>query len=115
MLNDVEGFFMEVIANTSVIQEFDLGPLPPGTDVYATISLSHLNTTFSSKSDESTFAATAYVESWTVYNPDGTESARAPELHFAQNAVAVFNCARIKFVLAGKAVAAVAQINAFTF
>jgi hypothetical protein len=114
MLNRVDGYWIEIIApKFFLVQEFTLDPLPPGTNVYANISLSDVNTLFEASDPDPKFAATAFIESWTFYKPDGSESAPEPGMGFNQNAVAVENCARIKFALVGQRVAAIAQINIF--
>jgi len=116
MVSRIDGYWMEVIAPIFFFQEFTLDPLPPGTNVYASISLSDVNTLFAGNTPDPTFVATAYIESWTFYQPDGTESdPQTGNLLFNQNAVWVENCARIKFALFRERVVASAQINVFTF
>ena len=116
MLTSVNGYWMEVVAPSFFFtQTFTLDPLPPGTNVYANISLSDLNTIFEAKDPDPSYVATAYIDSWTTYQPDGTESAPQTGSGFSQNAVAVENCARINFSLVGERVVAIAQVNIFTF
>jgi hypothetical protein len=115
MLTTVTGFWLRIIARSSFVsQEFTLGPLPPGTNVYANISLNELNTYFDTDTTNSKFSATGYIPFWTHYREDGTESDQIESMGFNQNAVQVNNCARIWFVLEGIQVAASAQVNIFT-
>jgi hypothetical protein len=116
MLNDVSGYWISAYAPYFFEIDYTLGPLPAGTNVYASIALSQVDTApFQSESTEG-FYATAYVQSWTYYLADGTESPPQGEVaNFAQNAVSVINCARITFTLVVSATAAIAQINSFTF
>jgi hypothetical protein len=117
MLTSVTGYWLRIIAPTSnfIGEEFVLGPLPPGTNVYASISLNELNTYFNASSTEPKFSATSYIPFWTHYKADGTESDQIESMGFNQNAVAVENCARIWFVLEGIYVAASALVNVFTY
>jgi hypothetical protein len=117
MLKTSGHYCLEVIAPGSLIVErLTLNPFPPGTNVYASISLSGINTLFEGASERDPhFTAVAYVESWTFYQTDGTESGpQTVTNQFTQNAVMVENCARITFALAGAGVNAFAQINVFT-
>src|SRR5437763_12014592 len=97
MLNRIDGYWILIIAPSFFVQRFTLDPLPAGTNVYATISLSDVNTLFAANDPDPKFATTAFVESWTFYRPDGTESEPQVGMGFTQNAVAVDNCARITF------------------
>jgi hypothetical protein len=116
MLTGVTGYWMSLIApGFPFSQDFTLDPLPPGTNVYATISLNDINTWFEADSPDPKFVATAYIVYWTFYQADGTESPPQDGMGFNQNAVTVSNCARIKFSLFGAQVAAIAQINIFTY
>jgi hypothetical protein len=112
MVNRIDGYWISIIAPGFFIVR-DVLPFAPGTNVYASISLSEVNTEFAANDPNPKFSTTAFVESWTFYNPDGSES--EPQLGgFTQNAVEVENCATIKFTLVGDRVAAIAQINIFT-
>lgn len=112
----VDGYWMSVVTSSEFLQTFTLDRLPPGTNVYATIALSEVNTRFFANSDNPKFAAVAVIASWTTYQPDGTESPVRPgSSEFPQNAVSIENCARITFYLFGVHVAATAQINVFRF
>jgi hypothetical protein len=111
----IDGFFIDLIAPIEGLIEFTTDPFPPGTDVYANISISTMDTLFEGKLPDPTFAATAFVNWWTFYLPDGTESAQQDGSGFAQNAVGINNVARINFLLFGERVFAIAQINIFTF
>jgi hypothetical protein len=113
MINSIEGYWLSVVTSTFFVINFTTDPFPLGTSLYANISLSEVNTLFSGNDPDPTFAATAFIQSWTVYQADGTESDPIEGQGFAQTAVAVDNCARIHFVLAGDRVAAFAQVNIF--
>ena len=114
MLNGIDGYWMSVIAPEFFFQSFTLDPLPRGTNVYANVSLSSVNTLFEADDPDPKFSIEAYIVSWTFYQADGTESEPQVGMGFNQNAVFVQNCARITFALAGQRVAADAQINVFT-
>lgn len=115
MLTTVTGYWLEIIAGANFfLIEFTLDPLPPGTNVYANIALSDVFNYFGDNVTDPKFVATAYIESWTFYRDDGTESAPQLGMGFNQNAVAVNNCARITFALVGVQVSATAQVNVFT-
>ena len=105
---------MSIIAPGSFELRDTLGPFPVGTNVYASISLSEVNTLFAANDPDPKFSVTALVESWTFSEPDGTESAPQLGMEITQNAVAVDNCATIKFALFGERVTATAQINILT-
>ena len=86
--------------------------LPPGTNVLSTISLSDVNTQFSGVAPDPKFSITAWIEKWTFYRPDGTES----EPQFGDlfgNVAIINNCARITYALAGQRVAGSAQANIY--
>jgi hypothetical protein len=116
MLTSVNGYWLRIIApSTFVSQELTLGPFPPGTNVYASISLSELNTYFEPDSTNTKFSATVYIPFWTHYKDDGTESNQMQSMGFNQNAVAVNNCARIWVVLEGIRVVSSALVNVITY
>jgi hypothetical protein len=117
VVSRIEGYWIAVVApQFTVLQEFTTDPFRPGTNVYASISLSEVNTLFEANAPNPRFAASAWIMSWTFYRPDGSESRpQSGGPLFTQNAVGVDNCARITFALAGQRVAATAQINIFTF
>jgi hypothetical protein len=77
MLQAVEGYYLS--ASTSgpgmFIHQYTHGPLPPGTNVYATISLSSYNNQYRPRHPDPTGAAIAFIDSWTVYQENGTQSA----------------------------------------
>src|SRR5688572_599114 len=106
MLKNIDGYWLSVIAPGPFPVFLTIDPLPPGTDVYANIALSNVNTLFSTNDQDPKFATIAKIVSWTVYQADGSES--QPQLGMAdtQNAVLVRNCARITFMLHGWRVAA---------
>ena len=113
MFSRVDGYFISVVAYSDFSITHTLDPLPPGTNVYANISLSHLNTWFRGQDMDPTFVSSAFIESYTRYNPDGTQSAPLTPPNYAQNAIWIENCATIKFTLRGKRIDAIAQINVF--
>jgi hypothetical protein len=113
MLKRIDGYWMSAIAPGGVVLRLTLDPLPPGTNVYASISLSAVSTMF--VSPDPPFWCVASVESWTFYMADGTESAPQTGMGDHQNAVAVDNCARITFALVALQAYAIAQVNIFTF
>lgn len=124
MLNRIDGYWMDLIAPgpgekvflATVPIFFTISPFPPGTNVYASISLSEISTSFGGSDPDPKFSVVAKIISWSVYQPDGTESQPQPGgMEIIQNAVGVENCARITFMLAGDRVAASAQINIFSF
>ena len=115
MLQRVDGFWIEGSSNFFLNHKFTHGPLPPGTNVYATIVLSSYNNLIEPRFPDPTGAAVAFIESWTVYNSDGTLSSPINGNGFHQNAVSVQNCATIDFVLLTERASAIAQINAFEF
>ena len=115
MLKRIDGYWISIVAPIFFLQRFTTDPFPKGTNVYASISLSFVDTLFASNSNDPKFAVEAFVDSWTFYQPDGTESAPQTGSGFNQNAVGINNCARITFLLAGERVAADAQVNIFSF
>lgn len=117
MLNSAEGFTMQAISPFDALNNTTIGPFPPGTNVYASISLSMLDTLYSNSPDP-TFAATAFIDSWTVYLPNGRQS--RPQSggvypDFTQNSAVINNCATVTLALFVKRVWAIAQISALTF
>src|SRR3954451_14079001 len=94
------------LSGGSAADSHDIGP-PAGParfrqqypNVFANISLSQVNTLFEGKLPDPTFVASAFVRWWTVYLPDGSESAQQSGSGFEQNAIGVDNVARINFVL----------------
>jgi hypothetical protein len=120
MAKRIDGYWIHLIAPSFHQILFTLPRLPPGTNVYASISLSEVNTRFDSNDTDPKFAVNAQVSSFTFYNPDGTESTpqTTPQTGpptTLKNAISVENCATITFVLSGSRVAAFAQISVFTF
>jgi hypothetical protein len=117
MLTSVDGFWLRIIAPTDfVLQELTLGPFPPGTNIYANISLNEINTYFTEFTGGSTdpkFVATSWISSWTTWLENGTESEHEG-MGFNQNAVLVPNCAHITFAITGLRVVATALVNLFT-
>jgi len=125
MLKRIEGYWMEIIASNGAFLRLTIDPLPRGTNIYASISLSTVGNYPGFEADRpyerAEFAAAAFVQTWTVYKPDGTES--EPQFDpqvlkrdrniFTQNTLMIENCARITFALYGIQVNAIAQINIF--
>jgi hypothetical protein len=87
--------------------------LPPGTNVYATTSLSHINTLFFGNSPDPTFAGTAFISSWTVYEQDGTQSGEISPPDFFTPAVRIDNCATVTFSVFVERAWAYALLNVF--
>jgi hypothetical protein len=112
MVNDIQGFWIEIDTSAFFLLEDKL-TFPPGTNVYANISLSQVNTSFA---DNPKFNAEAFISSWTFFQADGTESAPQGGIgKFTNSAIRMDDCASIVFTLAGTGVTAIAQINVFRF
>jgi hypothetical protein len=113
MLNRIEGYYMRVLSyGPKVTQVFSLPPLPRGTNVYATISLSWFESFAPPR--EPFGRADAHIGSWSIYGPDGEEQ-KPTSGYFFQNALGLENCASINFVLTGINIEATAQINIMRF
>lgn len=112
MLPTVEGFWISAQVRTgdfsnSYFHVFD----PPGRDVYATISLSDWQ--HFPMEPERQRRASAYIERWTQYAPDG-RILTPDSMGLTQNAVLVRNCRSLEFrLLVVNWVSAIAQINIF--
>jgi hypothetical protein len=116
MLKTVTGYWLRIIARSNFVGiDFTSDPFPPGTNVYANITLNELNTYFYADSTNPKFSATGYITYWTYYREDGTESEPQQPRGLTQNAIAINNCARINFALEGIGVVTTAQVNIFTF
>jgi hypothetical protein len=115
MLNRIDGYWMGAIAPIEQLIQFTTDPFPQGTNVFASISLNFVDTLFSGNFPDPTFAITAFIDSWTFYQDDGSESGPQQGSGFNQSSVGINNCARITFILFGERVAADAQISIFTF
>jgi hypothetical protein len=111
MLNLIDGYSISTSSAFFAIQTLTVA-FPPRTNVYATASLSFLDTFFGSNPPNPGYAANAYIDSWTVHRGDGGGSAGVPG--FGPNSVRVDNCATITFVLFAYQAAAIAQINIFS-
>jgi hypothetical protein len=107
--------YIEIVAPISFFLITDTVTFSPGTNAFATISLSNVNTLFAGSDPNPKFAAVAWVDSWAVYNPDGTESPLVGGAGFTQNAAWIRNCARINFKLAGQRVWAISQASILFF
>ncbi len=114
MLNLIGSYTIETISPFGALQTATIPPLPPETSAYATISLSFLDTLFEGNLPDPTFAAAAFIDSWTVYQPNGTQSGPRGGTDFTQNSVTVDNCATITFVLFAWRAWAIAQINVYS-
>ena len=121
MLNIINSYWIGAIApDAFVLITFTLDPLPPGTNVYATISLNLLNTAFEAKAPDPTFAASAFIDHWTVYEKGGKQSGPiyAPPSYLGLdptlNSVWVDNCATITFMCSAERADAIAQISIFS-
>lgn len=116
MLQGISGFFIDTIDNGGgSFVSFKFTADAPGQNIYANIALFNYNTIFASKNPNYTNGvAVAFVDSWTFYNPDGTESPPQDGMGFTQNAVFVENCASITFILFANAAWGIAQINTFS-
>ncbi|HYT77099.1 MAG TPA: hypothetical protein VEL79_20250 [Vicinamibacterales bacterium] len=88
--------------------------LPPGTNVYATTSVSQINTLFFGNSPDPTFTATAFIWSWTVYEQDGSQSPPQSPPDFFQNAVRINNCATVTFAVFVERAWTYALLNVFS-
>jgi hypothetical protein len=89
-------------------------PFPQGTNVSANASLSFVDTLFSGNSPDPTFAATAFIWSWTFYQEDGTQSGPQSPPDFFQNSVEVDSCATITFAVFVERAWAFALLNVFS-
>ena len=105
----IEGFFIEAIGPFGPLSiEITTDPYPIGTDVYANISLSSIDTQWHGQVLDPPYSAAAEITSFTTYLPDGTES---PPLSPLNNAFGIKNVARITFALGVEHASAMAQIN----
>jgi hypothetical protein len=86
--------------------------IPVGTNVLATISLSYI--TFGT-TQGLPGAVGAAIQSWEVFNSDGSITTVKPTPDFKNNSEIIDNCASVTFVLAGNLVMAYAQATLFTF
>jgi hypothetical protein len=120
MLKRIDGYYIWVVTNDGLGAELTIPPFPPGTNVYATISLSWVeHVSNNGRYPPDTRAARAWIDSWTTYLPDGTES---PPFYpggmpagAAENAAGIENCATITFVLQALVAYTRAQINVYVF
>jgi hypothetical protein len=122
MLKRIEGYFMQAgfsgPAGASHVEYHHPpgGLLPPGSNVYATISLSSQNIKEVSGSKIPPSFVMAIISEWTVYQPDGSQSKPITnDYEFTQNAISVRNCASMTFTLHTSSCDAIAQINMFFF
>jgi hypothetical protein len=115
MLNRIDGYWMAVVAPIEGLIQFTTDPFPPGTDVFASISLNQVNTLFEGNFPDPTFTVTAFIDHWTFYQDDGTESAPQQGSGFNQSSVGINNCARITFIIFAERAWGDAQISIFSF
>ena len=112
-MNLLEFWYLWAVSSFSILGEHTAGPFPPGTNVYATISLSFIDTLFSGNSPDSTFVAAAQISWFTTYLPAGSESDRQ-DLPFGQSTAVIQNVARINFQLSVQRAFAFAHMNVFS-
>jgi len=117
MAQRIDGYWMDVYApGNFFLEQLTIPPLPPGTNVFASISLSEVNTLFDRNDPNPKFSTSAHVDSYTTYLPDGSISPpQAAPLSTLQNGIFIENCATITFGLSGTRVAATAQVTIFSF
>ncbi len=113
MVTSIDSYWIEAYSSYFFFEPLTL-QFPQGTTVHATIALSWVDTLFADNAPDPTFSAAGFIESWTVYLPDGTQSQPITGGDFTQNAARVENCASITFWLAVERVAAMAQVNVYT-
>ena len=119
MITDIGSYYIDAVGPIEAsigltVPPAEQPPFPPGTTVHATISISHLDTLFEGRPPDPTFSASAFIDSWTVHQPDGSESSPESGSGFTQNSVHLENCARINFLLFVQRAWAVAEVNVFT-
>jgi hypothetical protein len=112
MVRDIRLYFASIIAPGFHVVRVTSDPLPQGTNVLTTVSLSQVNTVFSGNPPDPKFVITAWIEAWTTYTSAGTESA-LQRGQFGDNVRFINNCARITYALAGERVAGRAQMTIF--
>jgi len=89
---------------------YQVRPYPPGTDVYACISLSYV-LGVPVRNDPWDFAA--YIESWAYYRQDGTETVGWGDEEWRTNSQWIENCTKITFALNVTRGEAIGQISVF--
>jgi hypothetical protein len=90
----------------------NLFPLPPGFNIYATSVLSTCSIVDQEIAQGFGGAASTFIFTWTVHNPDGTTTVVTPDGQ--PNAVFIDNCASISFALFVRGGHGSAQISIFT-
>jgi hypothetical protein len=117
MVTDIQGFFMDFTTKGSIAREFTLNPFPPpGRNVFATISLSTVNSFPADVHGQpAAFMARAYIPNFQVYKLDGTVTSGHPNVpnEFEGNSVFIPNCRTITFELDVNNAFAIAQITLF--
>jgi hypothetical protein len=122
MLNIISNYWIEAISpSNEVLITFTIPPLPPGTNVYTTISLSHIDTAafgpaFTGNND-ATFIADALIDHWTVYEKGGKQSGPIYGTYSGdptKNAVWIDNCATITFWVSAERAEVIAQVSIFS-
>ncbi len=113
---DIIGSYWIEASGLSVTYAYTTEPLAPGTNIYANVSLSWVDTltTLGLGSPNATFSAAAFIQSWTFYQPNGSQSPQQYGNGLNQNAVFVNNCATITFAVIVAQAVGMAQANVFT-
>ncbi|MFZ0308226.1 MAG: hypothetical protein WCC89_01615 [Candidatus Sulfotelmatobacter sp.] len=113
---DIIGSYWIEAIGLSVTCTYTTDPLAPGNNVYANVSLSWVDTlaTLGLGSPNAMFSASAFIQSWTFYEPDGSQSPQQYGNGLYQNAVFVNNCATITFAVIVAQAVGMAQANVFT-
>jgi hypothetical protein len=113
VVSQIEGRWIEIIAPSFFVLDFD-ERFAPGTNVYANISLSDVNTLFFRNAPDPKFAVEAFIGGWTFFQADGQESPlQGQGVNFTQNAVQVKQLRQYQVCVSGERVSAIAQINIF--
>jgi hypothetical protein len=127
MLLSIDGFYINCVNYTyedndppstvSATYPTDGNPFPPGQSAYASIALSFYSTMLGTvyRDRDPHARVIAVIDSWTVYNPDGTQSAPIQGRPLTQNTVRIDNCATITFSLTTMRAGAMAQVTVFVF
>jgi hypothetical protein len=112
-MNLLDHYYLSMISPFGNFFDHIAGPFPQGTSVYASISLSLIDTLFSGNIPDPTFAVVAEIAWFTTYLPDGTESPQQ-EGDFGQDILIADNVARIGFRLFAERAWAIAHMNVFS-
>jgi hypothetical protein len=112
-MNLLDHYYLSVISPFGAFFDHVAGPFPQGTDVYASISVSFIDTLFSGNIPDATFAVVAEIAWFTTYLADGTES-NQQEADFGQDILIGSNIARIGFRLFAERAWGIAHMNVFS-